>query len=76
VRRFATAVVQREALKIKLPTPQELKELKTKWSEMLTAPGKPLCSCVLVLNGFLSARAIPNVEDDANYHSNHKKIIV
>jgi hypothetical protein len=40
---------------------------------MLTAPGKPLCCCVLVLIGFLSARAIPNVEDDAHYHSNHKK---
>jgi hypothetical protein len=74
VRRFATAVVQCEALRIRLPTLEELEELKTKWSEMSTAPGKPLHGCVLALDGFLSARVKPNVEDDAHYHSNHKKI--
>jgi hypothetical protein len=38
------------------------------------AAGKPLHGCVLALDGFLSARVKPNVEDDAHYHSNHKKI--
>jgi hypothetical protein len=74
VRRFATALVQCEALRIRLLTPDELEELKTKWSEMSTAPGKLLHGCVLALDGFLSARVKPNVEDDAHYHRNHKKI--
>jgi hypothetical protein len=30
--------------------------------------------CVLALDGFISARAKPNVVDDAHYHSNRKKI--
>jgi hypothetical protein len=74
VRRFATAVVQCEALRIKLPKEEELEELKTKWSEMSTAPSKLLHGCILALDGFLSARVKPNVEDDAHYHSIHNKI--
>jgi hypothetical protein len=72
VRRFVTSVVQCEALQIKLPKAEELEEKK--WSEMSTAPGKPLHGCRLALDGFLSARVKPNVEDDAHYHSIHKKI--
>jgi hypothetical protein len=57
VRRFATALAQCVALRIRLPTPQELEELMTKSSEMSTAPSKkPLHDCVLALDGFLSAR--------------------
>jgi hypothetical protein len=41
---------------------------------MLTAPGKSLHGCVLALDGFLSARVKPYVEDDAHYDSIHKKI--
>jgi hypothetical protein len=36
--------------------------------------GQPLHGCKLALDGFLSARINPNVEDDAHYHSIHKKI--
>jgi hypothetical protein len=67
-------VVQCETHRIKLPKAEELEELKTKWSKMLTAPGKPLHGCILALDGFLSARVKPNIEDDAHYHSIHKKI--
>jgi hypothetical protein len=69
------SVVQCEALQIKLPKVEELEELKTKWSKMWTAPSKPLHGCILALDGFLSARAKPNIEDDAHYPSIHKKII-
>jgi hypothetical protein len=41
---------------------------------MLTAPSKPLHGCVPALDGFLSARVKPNIEDDVHYHSIHKKI--
>jgi hypothetical protein len=50
------------------------KSLKTKWCEMSTAPGKLLHGCILALDGFLSARVKPNIEDDAHYHSIHKMI--
>jgi hypothetical protein len=50
VRRFATALVQCEALRIRLPTPQELEELMTKWSGMSTAPGKLPASRFMVVS--------------------------
>ena len=72
VKRFIQAVID-DIDNIHLPRAEELPELAVSWSEMSTCPDNHLHGCVLALDGFLSVRTTPDVENDAQYFSTHKK---
>jgi hypothetical protein len=75
VRQFIDTVIQRPPPAIKLPTHDKLEELAVETTKKSTCDGS-FHGCVLMIDGFLSTRNKPSVNNCRNladYYNSHKK---
>jgi hypothetical protein len=75
VNRFLDAMIEcgHEYCEIELPLDDELEALAEEWSELSTAGGS-MNGCVLAIDGFLSPRTKPDVDDPNEFFTDGKSI--
>jgi hypothetical protein len=75
VKRFLQAVREcdHKDCEIELPENDELEALAEEWNKLSTAGGS-MNGCVLVIDGFLSPRTKPDVDDPNEFFTDRKSI--
>ena len=73
VNRFLDAVIEcdHKDLAIELPKDDELEQIAEGWNSLLTAGGA-MNGCVLAIDGFLSPRTCPNIENSRDFYTDRK----